>query len=553
MNSPRSIQSPRAASPKDTRPFIYLYKIEFPDNPPKRIRLPKTITEILKLSNDVLELPRPARQIFDADNNPITDIEKIGAKAKLYISCAAPPSEEDEFQYKSRLPKPAGSTFHKLPTMKPPKLKPRREDQAQQCAIAACPTTVKENLRDSILSLFASLTPEHKAKMSMAATLQKMTTDTQLYVVENALITQYIGPSTVVSNTPIGQQVQAWMIERLKGLMPEECKFAITGPSQSGKSTLLNTAVSLFYQKLQITNEAPNYLIFPINWLLQQIYLDDINKLYNLFINTALKMLRNARMEYIPIMGPFKQWMSSLITQQVQAPLPPQILHYTSFPHDAVVNIGRAIHDSWAKPEGFRQFIKEIVSFPNRIAQAFGFKSAVYVFDHFDSCGYEISPTDHFATENQSSVVLSELVCEAIDSCPFFVASQNDFDFFNVFSLQEYKQLSTERLVTIKGEKEIYVQQPPIVLNMDHCRGCPAYCATFQRVCDLAEEAASRTALKSQFTKLKSVVDISRNEMLKQEFLKLCILLGNEDTENIFNEEIMNELMELPELVIRVR
>ena len=554
MNSSRSIQSPRSASPKDSRPLVYLFKIEFPDNPPKRVRLPRSLSELLKLSEEVLELPRRARQVFDGDMNAITDITVIQPKMKLYVSCAAPRVEnDDEFAYKSRLP-PNHDVFRKLPTMKRTRSpRAKREDSAQHCAIAACQTSVKENLRDSILALYASLSSEHKAKMSMSESLQKLINDTQLHVLENTLINQYIAPSTVVLNTPIGIEMQAWMIERLKGLMPEEIRFAITGPSQSGKSTLLFSALSLFFQKLLITNETSNYLLFPVNWLLQQLYLDDLNKIYALFISTALKMLRNARMEFIPIMVPFKQWLLSLINHQVLSPLPPQIVHYTSFPHDAVMSIGKAIHDAWSKPNQFKQFLREVINFPNHLAKAFGFKSAVYIFDHFDLCGYQISPSDPFTTENQNSVALSEIVCEAINSCPFFVASQSDVDFFNCFSIQDYRQLSTERIISVEGnEKELQVQQPSLILNIEHCRGCPAYCAMFQRLCDLAEDAAQRVAFKSQFTKLKSVVDISRNELLKQEFIRLCILLGGEDTDGIFTEEIMNDMIISPELTIRV-
>lgn len=625
MNSPRSIQSPRNTSPKETIHFIYLYKIEFPDDRPKKIKMPKTMNDLLKTATKVLELQRPARQAYEdfTDlSNPITDISQINPKAKLYISCANVSQKDDididsEYINKSRLPRASTASSLSMKRSKSPSKSnvisrssspsrsksstpQKREDIEQQCTIAACSTSVKDNIRDAILTLYNSLTPDHKNLLSMSETLKKLTTDTQISVVENSLLNNYIGPSSNVLNSPTGIETQTWMANQLKGLMPDECRFAVTGPAQSGKSTVLSMGVSLFYQKLQLTGESQNYLLFPFNWRLQQICLDDVSKLYSLFITTTLKMLRNSRMELITIILPLKQWFLSLITQQVLPPLPPQIVHYTTFPHDAVTEIGRSIHTKWSNRDGFREFLREVVNFPSFMAKAFGFVSAVYIFDHFDNCGYEISPTEHFQSENMlngsTPVVLSELVCEAIEKTPFFVASQNDIDFFNLFSVEEYHQLSTEKIIQLPQEagsqspsrspsqlktqsgttvtitssnasissarskssqkNEMYLQQPPIVLSLENCRGCPAYVAMYERVYEIAENvqranAESKKKSISQSVKLRPATEKSRNQLLKQEFIRLCTLLAAADTEGIFNEDNMNEMMKMKELVIQ--
>lgn len=632
MNSPRSIQSPRNTSPKETRHFVYLYKIEFPDDRPKKIKMPKTIPELLKNATKVLELQRPARQVYDnfTDlSNPITDVSQINSKAKLYISCANVNQKDDfdidgEFVNKSRLPRAATASSLSMKRAKSPSKSnvisrssspsrsktnttpQKREDIGQQCTIAACPTSVKENIRDAVLSLYNSLTPDHKNLLSMSESLRKLTADTQISTIENALINNYIGPSCNVLSSPTGTEAQAWMMEQFKGLMPNEYRFVITGPTQSGKSTLLSMGVSIFYQKLQLTGENSNYLFFPLNWRLQQIYLDDVVKLYSLFINTTLKMLRNARMELIPIIIPLKQWFLSLITQQVFQPLPPQVIHYTTFPHDAITEIGRSIHNKWSNRDGFRDFLHEIVNFPDRFAKAFGFISAVYIYDHFDNCGYEISPPEHFQNDNlvnaSTPVVLSDLICESIETNPFLIASQNDTDFFSLFSIEDYRQLSTERIIEESQEttsqspsrspsqlknqssqngttvtittsnassvtssrsksaqmNEMYLQQPPIVLTIENCRGCPAYCAMYQRVYEIAESvqranAESKKKSVGQSAKLRPATEKSRNQLLKQEFIRLCMLLAAADTDGVFNEDNMNELMKMDEIVILTR
>lgn len=558
MNSPRTLRSPRQNNTKEPkRPVVYLYKIDFPDNPSKRVRLPKDIPELLKIATDVLELNRPAKQVLDDKSNTITDISKIADQTKLYISCANPTVDvEDEPLYKSRLPKNYSSMGGiKLPTVKQPAPKPKREDAVQHQAIAASPYTVKENLRDSLLALYSSLTPEHKAQLPCSEALQKLQVDTQQFLVEDSLLAQFIGPSSVINNTPLGQQATSIMMNKLKGLRPEDCRFAITGPTQSGKSTLLNIIVSLFYQKLQLSHETQNYLLFPLNWLLHQIYLDDIQKIYGTFISTALNSLRSSHMEYIPIMNSLHQWFISLVTIPAFPPLPPSVLHFTGFPTQTVIQLGRNLHDKWNSRSGFKDFLTSLAHFPNQFAHAFGYKSAVYIFDHFESCGFRISPSERFS-ESEHDVLLSQLLCEAMDSCPFFVSSQDDGEFFVAFTIQEFNQISTERLITKKDDKEIkeiLIAKPQMSLSIDMCRGCPAYCAMYLHLCDLITEANERAAVKSQFSRLRSVVDMSRQEMVKQELFRLCLLLATADSENLFNENAMNDLMNMSEINVQVR
>lgn len=557
MNSPRTIRSPRNAQSKDKqRPFVNLFKIDFPDNPPKRIRLPKDLNELLTISTEVLELVRPAKQVFLDYRNPtesIKDIKDLEANAKLYISCAEPVNDEDEPVYKSRLPKNYNTpNLLKLPTVTQPQPKPKREDAVQHQAIAASPYTVKENLRDSLLALYSSLTPEHKAQLNCAPALQKLMLDTKQYIVEDSLLSQFIGPTSVISGDDLGKQTTAWMMDRLKGIKAEDCRFVITGPSQSGKSTLLSIATSLFYQKLQLSNETSNYLIIPINWLIHQIFLDDIQKIYQLMVTTTLNALRGEHMELIPLMGSLQQWFLSLLTIPAYPPIPPIVLHFSPFPHDLINAIGKRIHTAWNRKSGLAEFLNETIRFPISIAHAFGFKNPVFVFDHFDSLGYIIDAPPRFS-ESKDSVNLSNLVSDVIDSCPFFVASQDDSEFYKLFKITDYKPLQTERMIEPESEHEIMISNPQITLSIDMCRGCPAYCAMFNRLCDMVSEANERAAVKSQFSRLRSVVDITRNEMVKQELLRVCLLLAASDTDNLFDEDKINKLSSMSELSIKLR
>lgn len=551
-----STRSLRRTTPqKDTRPMINLFKIDFPDNPPQRIRLPKDLNELLVIATEVLQLQRPAKQVFDYDNEPITDISQIKPKMNLYISCANPISDTFDDSYKSRLPRVPKGTAKKLPIIKQQKVKPVNKDAQMHLTLAASSSTVKENLRNSILTLYSSLTPDHKAALPQEANdaLAKLAKNTKQFIVEDSLLSQFIGPSSVINNTPLGQETSSWMLDQIKGLTIDECKFVITGPSQSGKSTLLSILTSVFYQKLQVSSETDNYLFFPINWLINQNCIEDVQKLYFVVITTTINMLKASHLELLTIINSLQQWLLSLVEMNALLPLPAPILHFPGFPCDIINQIGRKIHEHWTQKH-FKSFLRDTINFPNYIANAFQYKATVFIIDHFDAAGYIVRPVDHFENDENEPVTLSDLICETISNSPYFVASQSDTDFFQVFSLLDNsKQISTEYLIKGEGEKELFVQQSQIVLNMSMCRGCPAYCAKFIRLCEIAEEAAKESAVKSQYSRLKSVVDMSRNEMIQHEFIRLCLLLAAADTDGNFDEEKMNTLLSLPEMTIKVR
>lgn len=553
MYSPKTLRSSHTPTGKEKKgPIVFLYKIDFPDNPGKRIKLPKDINELLKVATEVLELTRPAKQIFDENHEPITDIADIENKSNLYISCATPTIDvDDEPLYKSRLPKNYHNTAINLPLIKQPEIKPKREDSLQHQAIAASPNTVKENVRDSLLALYSSLSPEHKAQHPYSDTLQKMTMDTAQSIFEDSLMTQFIGPSSVIIDTPIGQLTNAAIVEKMRTLPIEECKFAIIGPVQSGKSTVLNMMTSIFYQKLLHSQEITNYLVFPINWLIHQIYLDDIPKIYELYIETAITSLKSSHMEYIPILSSLQQWFLSLITIPAFPPLPPIALHFPDFPVQTVTQVAREIHDSWNKSDGFSLFLEQLTTFPTHFAHAFGFTSAVYIFDSFESCGFRISPTERFSA-SENDVLLSELVCKALQDSPYFVASHDDRGFFNIFNIDGYRTVTTERLINFEEEREIFLIKPSMSLNIYMCHGCPAYCAIYTRLCDMIESANQKLAIKSQFFSLKSTVDSSRKEAIRRELFNLCLLLAAADNENLFDDDNMNVLMGLSEVDLKV-
>lgn len=535
------------------RPIVFLNKIDFPDERPKKVRLPVKWQDFLDLIYTELELKRPVKQVLSESGESYTTIESIPERSRLYISCANPIVEDDDAPvYKSRLPlKIVSQMALNLPTVKQPKPKPKREDAVQHQVLAASNQTVQSNMRDSLLTLFASLTPEQKAALPAAPALAKLQNDASYYSLEHSLLSQFIGPSSVIFNTEIGKLENTWVIDHLKGLKIHDCQFVIVGPTKSGKSTLLMTFVMMFFQKLQISGESSNYLLFPLNWSLYSIFLDDISKIYNIFVTTIFESLRSTKMNLIPIISPLQQWFQFLISMPAFSPLPPIVLHYPGVSSDAILNVGTKIHKAWNSKSGLKDFLIQMAQLPKMIAHAFGMKDCVYVFDHFDACGYLIEPTNRFP-ESEEPVSLTSVLCNALSNSIYFIATLDDFEFFENFDLQNYRQLSTERLISLENEPEIMIMQPPLTISIESCRGCPAYCATFKRLCELIKSTKEKTAVKNQFSSMKSIVDTSRKNLLKQEIFRFCKLLASEDSDNIFTPEVLSDLESRSEYNVRL-
>lgn len=535
---------------ESTRPFVFLYKVDFPDMEPKRIRLPETFDELLTQATKKLHLGRPAKQVFDDDGNAFTDIESIPSMCPLYISCAERPVADDEQPlYRSRLPlKPAKATLN-LPPVKQPKAKPKPEDAAQHQAIASSPFTVRENMRNSLITLFCSLTPEQKGALPATPALQKLISDVQQQKFEHQLLSQFIGSSSIWQSE-YGKVVTTHAVDKMKGLKPNDCKFLIIGPRHSGKSTLLNAAATVFFQKLQISGDLGNYLLFPVNWELHQMLLDDFAKIYRLYIVTTMTGLRNARMDLLKVIDALEQWFLSIITIQGVPLFPPALLHAENFPKELITGIGQRVSKAWSSKKDFSGFVEMTLALPKEIAHAFGLKNVVYIFDHLDVADVVAQSPRHFTNAHQQ-VTLADVLCGEIAQAPYFIAAKDDAALFDMFTLTDFRQLSTERILEPKEKREILIADPSLVVSYEMCHGCPAYCAQFDRVYEFVK--TNQKNLKTEFTKLRSVVMTSRKEQVRQEVSRLCFLLAQTDTDDIINDDVLSDLQDSRELEVRIR
>jgi hypothetical protein len=329
----------------------------------------------------------------------------------------------------------------------------------------------------------------------------------------------------------------------------------------------------VFYQKLQLAGESGNYLIVPFNLGFHQLYLRDYEKLYEIFVSTTLDAVRAARLDVIPIIEVLRQWFLSLLTIPTFPPfiLPPSKSADPPWA-SAVISIGRNLHRFWNRKDktwtqtspsrtelreddNFRRFIAAVVSFPNGLASAFGFKSAIIVCDHVDIAGFGFEPKEPFPVCRRE-VNLFGLIWDAIRSFPFFISSHSDealLELFSEFGVDDYSRVTTIDVVDGPVSHVLLVSQKEIVLEPGMCRGCPGYCVAFERVCKLAQDATQYAAVKTKYTQLTSVVDVARNDMIRQDFLRLAALLAAIDTDQRFNEEAMNTITDDDQFTVVVK
>ena len=538
---------------KKQKQWVYIYKIDFPDDPPKKVFLPPKFNQLLNVATDALDLPRHAEQIFDADRKRITTLEEIQPKSKLFISCTKPPIEvEDEPLYKTRIPQ---YTKRQFVTVKQPEIKPIRQDARMHQIIASSQKSVKESVRDALLALYNSLTPEHKAQLTCSESLKQLTDDTTQYLLENYIITQFIGPTSDIVKTEIGKQTYSWCIEKMKGLKVDDIKLLITGPERSGKSTILNFLSSIAIQKLIISGDIKNYLVCAINWYQYQSYAGDLTKLFDIFLEATLEGVKASHMEFMPVLPTLQQWLIAARTNPSLPMLPPVLQNFPGFPYKDIQRLGQRINQTYNKKDKMKQFITECVELPFRISQCFGFRSVLHVFDHFDLTGYIIQPSGHFSS-SEEQVLLSEQICQVFETCPFIAASLNDNDLFKVFTVNKYRNFTTERIITSDdSQQKIAVKDPVLTLTYDMCRGCPAYCAMYNRIVELAQSEIDNRIVKQSYHKIESSIDFTRRVMVKQELGRLFSLLLQDDEGNSksLNAAEINRLLSMDEVFVELQ
>lgn len=531
-------KEPTQPNKNANKPVVFLIKLDFPEDKPVKVFLPKKMDLLLKRATEALHLIRPAKHFYDEEGMPFMNIEEIPPKATLYVSSADIETEEIEGDELVLLKKkPKRNKYPTLPLMTEKPSGPEIEGLQEHIKIAKEHNTVKENLRDSLLCLFSSLNDEQKASLNCSDSLETLLESYQIYFMQHQLLANFIGPSKYIGNSDVGQIAQEWAMEKLREIKIEFCKFVITGPTQSGKSTLLYFASMLFYQKLQIAKQAQNYLIFPINWRLHLDIIDNLPKLYQFYLQSTLIAIKGVKLEILPILPELQKWFENLIIMKSFVNFPPNVVKLDRINLEVLRQYGKRVQDSFLSKNGPEEFASLITTMPNVFAEALGLQGAIYIMDHFDCCAYQVE-------KDGKECDLSHFVCQSIEKSPFFLATKNDYDFYNIFEIQKYKQWSTTGIINTNSYSHaIVISEPTIEITLDMCQGCPGYCNTFLRLIEMINESKNKMGIKRpNLVPYQSVTDICRRTYIKNEIIRFSVLIGGSEA-NVIDSDKMNQLM----------
>jgi hypothetical protein len=366
---------------------------------------------------------------------------------------------------------------------------------------------------------------------------------------QHALLSRFIGPTQTMANTDLGKETLNWVADQIHELRPQDWRIAITGPPQSGKSTILELTTLLFLEKLLLSEDCGDYLIVAFNWNVQEFEQDTLFGIYQVFIETTLGALRLARPSLVPVIDILQEWFLRLLSHRGFPPLPGLVVRFEGFPHDAVLSIARDLHSAWFGSGNLEHFVFAVTRLPRMLAGIFNFESVVYVYDHFDAAVVMLTGDGRFP--DSQPVLFSHYLCEAAADGPFLVASKSDQEFVRGFEITNLIAWTTERIIGDTVEQNLCVCDPPFVLKYEHCRGCPGYCAIYLELCSLAVTAEERKIPRHK-SKYEPVVDRSRQSVLVDQFLRLCLLIEGSSSGTL-DVDSLNRLSHLRAFDVCVR
>jgi len=544
-----SFRSPRPSS-SSIRPQIKIVQVDHSPELAIEIRLPKSIELLLSISTQKLGLKREATMIFDENMNRIMNIQEISPNQLVFISCTKP--LEDEAKNANPLSKtqktPVKATIQ-LPLISPAQKQVEKSQfTLQHQSLAASTGTIRDNMRDSVLSMYNQLPIEAKSALESYDEVECLSTNTESFLFQESLLKEFIGPTCNVFDNSISKTTNAIILESIKGLKPEECKFVINGPMKSGKSTILYQIAQVYFMKCQLSGIVSDYLFVPINWLHHTKDITDFSALYSLMVTLTLDSAKISKPELSPFLLSLKQWFNSLITIPSLTPVPPSVQHYSQVLKSRLGSLGSEIHRIWHSKEGLLDFVNVCLEFPQKFAFSIGCKNAVLICDHIDCCIDTISPSGRFE-KSKEYVVFSHALSQILSTCPFFVASQQDEFFIQRFKLDNSKLILTERIIRVQSQSKIAIVTPPYIIESDICKGCPAYHAMFDEICKDVELMNANSINKSQSKKFKPIVDNNRRDIIRQKIFRFLSLVGDDEVP----KEIKSDIQTTPYFDIHIQ
>lgn len=536
---------------------IFLVKNAYPRAAPKRYRA-INLEKLLHDSVTILSLTSRASKIYTESGKVITTFDAIQPQETLYISCgekfghgmASPTKKRPPSHMSNAAPLSPRVVTEKDNEDQPPKPKEKKQLTAEekkqkeidsfQRLIAYAPTTYQEAMRDSSASMFASLTTGQRSKLTNAEELEVLHNDTQQYYLINALTKCSICPGESLSD--VNDLINQYCINLYKGMDPEDIKFVVVGPHQSGKSSLVYLMTTILNRKFQVCDEFNQNLFFTINFEQETLYMNECTKLLHLFVNRTFECAYFSNMALVPCIAPLQQWFISQITGT--NPLYPSVCDLIPcIDSKMIFDIVKLIKNAQKSNEvdALAKFVQLACDVPALIGEALGFKKVVYVIDSFEYSNVKMyQQSGQFLSKG--NVFLASHLCNSLDLNYYIVSMENEQLFMECFTCNDALLIDADKIAESYGcPARIEIPNLSFCLTIKDCSGCPGYIIQFLKLVNLIQQYTDNSAVKSRLSLVQATPDHSRLKIIRLQLSRLCLLIENAGHSRI-TKELLNKI-----------
>lgn len=527
---------------------ISIVRNQWPRGNPRRYRM-TSLDKLLVDAVEILSLGAKAKKAFKKDGRAVTSVQDVEDQETLYISCG----EAFGFGMPSPVKRKKLPTYEKpvveqkTPEKTPekPKLTRRQKEILQfNRVVALSHRTTDETMKLATASVYASLDKQQRKKINV---VQAIHDD-----VQDGLFMQHLFRQQMIPMIPVvDDNLRDLAVEVFRGIKIEEVKFVVGGPRQSGKSTMLYTLATVLLKKIRMSSELEKYLVFPVNFESVTLQISSPATLMRLFVNIAFDALEYCLLKVVPYLEALRKWFTLSVFGTLLVPPAVNELDYLDM--TALIGLIKSLNSALNenKEHSLEQFVERMCRFPRDFAQAFGMKDVLFVIDGFEYANLPYIPGTDLFPRSLKTVYLSDYLCLEMSKSPYLVSMQDEEEFMEAFSCDDAALLDTEGMITEPyADGFLVFREPSLKLKVTDCLGCPGYIARFQKLWNLVVASYDNAAYPSPWSFVRTMPDVSRQKVIKQEAIRLVTLLFTGGNEN-FSKELLNEMIESDNMTVR--
>jgi len=458
---------------------VFLSKNSLPFSKEKRYYWNGSLEKIIFDAKELLGLTKPVKALFDEKGKQITSIDQI---ERLNIVVCSTEDTIASPRQKRKIPLPTfEETIERNATEVRSVASSKKRQQTQidpsdatNYYIAMSKMTFSEANLLSKLSLYSELSEEDKEKLDPSL-------NEDLASVLSSLFNQQLvelGICGFKPSYPFDENIFMWATDILQNIDIDGVNFIINGNRKTGKTHLLNALAQVTYRKMVISGINESYLVFPINFALLELIIDNELSLYYEFCKIAVRSLKYSCIRSLTVLDSIYDWMISLPSSSTPHSPPPHLKHIYGSNMDKAYEFAQLVCSSfYPKQKESRRSEKSFYSFliqiPYAVCRIFGMKSPFFVIDHIDLCG----------------AYLSSSISTIVKNTPFLFATHSDSVFSSIFQIETTTPLFTDGSISYFDTRTISLPEAGIIIDIEDCMGCPGIVGLFIECCDTLEMA----------------------------------------------------------------